>query len=137
MLAQARRALDHLSANYLSTRANAHWVMGYAHFVRKDYAAARQAFSDGIALGQAGNAIFSTLLATTGLGNVQEVDNQLHPGCRDFSASPAMGRRSAAADRLRRAPGPGATELRVERPRRRADAWRTKPAPGAPVRSRD
>ncbi|BCX04342.1 MAG: helix-turn-helix transcriptional regulator [Candidatus Roseilinea sp.] len=84
MIAQARRALDYLSDDYLSTRANAHWTMGYAHFLRKDYAASRRAFSDGIALGQAGNAIFSTLLATTGLGNVQEVDNQLHQAADTF-----------------------------------------------------
>lgn len=84
MLEQARRALDYLSADYLSTRANAHWTMGYAHFLCKDYAASRQAFSDGIALGQAGNAIFSTLLATTGLGNVQEVDNQLHQAAETY-----------------------------------------------------
>ncbi len=84
MLEQARRALDYLSANYLSTRANAHWTMGYAHFLRKDYAASRQAFSDGIALGQAGNAIFSTILATTGLANVQEADNQLHQAAETF-----------------------------------------------------
>lgn len=84
MIAQARRALDHLSAGYPSTRANAHWTMGYAHFLRKDYAAARRAYSDGIALGQAGNAIFSTLLATTGLGNVQEVDNQLHQAAETY-----------------------------------------------------
>ena len=78
MLAQARRALEYLHPDNLSTRANAYWVMGYAHFLHKDYAASREAFTEGIALGQAAGAAFSTILATIGLANVQQVDNQLH-----------------------------------------------------------
>jgi LuxR family maltose regulon positive regulatory protein len=78
MLEQSRRALDYLDASYPSTRANALWVMGYAHFMRKDFAASRQAFTDAITLGQSAGATFSTLLATTGLANVQEAENQLH-----------------------------------------------------------
>jgi LuxR family maltose regulon positive regulatory protein len=78
MLEQSRRALDHLDASYPSTRANALWVMGYAHFIRKDFADSRQAFTYAIALGQSAGATFSTILAATGLANVQEVENQLH-----------------------------------------------------------
>jgi LuxR family maltose regulon positive regulatory protein len=84
MLAQSQRALEFLHPDSLSTRANVYWVMGYAHFLRKDYAASRQGFTDAIALGQAAGAIFSTILAITGLGNVQEVDNQLHLAAQTY-----------------------------------------------------
>ena len=84
MLAQARRALDYLHPNNLSTRANAYWAMGYAHFHLKDYVASRQAYTEAIALGQASGAVFPSVLAIIGLGNVQAVDNQLQLAAQTF-----------------------------------------------------
>lgn len=84
MLAQSRRALEFLGDEDPSRRANAHWVMGYAHFLGKDYAASRQAFTDAISLSQASGAVFSAILATTGLGNVQEAENQLHQAAETY-----------------------------------------------------
>lgn len=84
MLEQAHRALEYLDPDILPLRANAQWVIGYAHFLRKDYVASRQAFTEAIALGQAAGAVFATILAVTGLGNVQEVDNQLHLAAQTY-----------------------------------------------------
>jgi LuxR family maltose regulon positive regulatory protein len=84
MLAQAQRALEYLHPARLSTRANALWAMGYAHFMRKDYAASRNAFSDSIALSERAGDTFALILATTGLGSVQEVQNQLHAAAETY-----------------------------------------------------
>jgi len=78
MLAQSRRALEYLSPDNLATRANAHWTLGYAYILQGDRAAARQALTEAISLSQASGNIFTTILATVGLGNVQEIENQLH-----------------------------------------------------------
>jgi len=77
MLAQSRRALEYLHPNNLSSRATAHWTLGFAHLLQGDRAAARRALTSAISLSQASGDIFTTILATIGLGNIQEVDNQL------------------------------------------------------------
>ncbi|HEU0000118.1 MAG TPA: LuxR C-terminal-related transcriptional regulator [Ktedonobacteraceae bacterium] len=77
MIAQSRRALDYLHPHNLFLRANAHWTLGIAYLYQGDRAAARQALTEAIALSQAAGSIFTTILATIGLGNVQEADNQL------------------------------------------------------------
>ncbi|HKP52896.1 MAG TPA: AAA family ATPase, partial [Chloroflexia bacterium] len=78
MLAQSRRALEHLHPNNRSMRANAHWTLGFAYFLQGDRVAARQALIEAISLSQAVGDIFTTILATIGLGVVQEADNELY-----------------------------------------------------------
>ncbi len=78
MLAQSRRALEHLPLNHLSLRATANWTQGYAYLLVGDRAAASGALTEAISLSQASGDIFTTILATVGLGNVQEADNQLY-----------------------------------------------------------
>jgi len=84
MLTQSRRALKYLSPNALFTRATAYWTQGYAHFLLGDRAAARQAFMEAISLSQASGAVFTAILATIGLGQVQEGDNQLHHAAETY-----------------------------------------------------
>lgn len=78
MLAQSRRALEYLHPNSLFSRANVNWTMGYAYLLQGDRAAARRALTEAISLSQVSGAIFTAILATIGLGNVQEADNQLY-----------------------------------------------------------
>lgn len=78
MLAQSRRALEYLHPNSLFSRANVNWTMGYAYLLQGDRTAARRAYTEAISLSQASGAIFTAILATIGLGNVQEADNQLY-----------------------------------------------------------
>jgi LuxR family maltose regulon positive regulatory protein len=78
MLAQSRRALEYLRPNNLSSRATAHWTLGFASFLQGDRAAAHRAYTEAIALSQASGDIFTTILATIGLGTTQEADNQLY-----------------------------------------------------------
>lgn len=77
MLAQGERALAYLYPNSLFNRATANWTRGYAFLLQGDRTAARQALTEAISFSQASGAIFTAILATIGLGNVQEADNQL------------------------------------------------------------
>jgi LuxR family maltose regulon positive regulatory protein len=77
MLAQSRRALEYLPPDSQPLRANAHWTMGFAYQLQGDRAAARESYMEAIALSQAARDIFTTILATIGLGNMQEAENQL------------------------------------------------------------
>jgi LuxR family maltose regulon positive regulatory protein len=78
MLAQSRRALEYLDPKNLSTRASANWTMGFAYALQGDRAAARHAFMESISLSQSAGAMFTLILATIGLANIQEVDNELY-----------------------------------------------------------
>ncbi len=84
MLAQSRRALEYLYPNNLSSRSSANWTLGCAYLLQGDRAAARQALTEAISLSQASGNIFTTILATIGLGNVQELENQLHPAAETY-----------------------------------------------------
>lgn len=77
MLAQSRRALEFLQPNNLTTRANANWTMGVAYMHQGDRAAASASFTEAIRLNQRSGDVFTTILATMGLGNLQEAENQL------------------------------------------------------------
>src|SRR6266702_2099869 len=84
MLAQSRRALEYLHPNNLSSRSTAHWTLGFAYFLQGDRAAARRAYTEAISLSQASGDIFTTILATIGLGNIQEADNQLYQAAETY-----------------------------------------------------
>jgi LuxR family maltose regulon positive regulatory protein len=78
MLAQSRRALEYLHPKHRTLRANANWTMGFAYLLQGDRASARQALTEAISLSQAVGDIFTTILATIGLGQVEEIENQLY-----------------------------------------------------------
>ncbi len=78
MLDQSRRALEYLDPNNLASRTTAHWTLGVASFLQGDRARARRAYTEAIALSQAAGESFTTILATIGLGNIQEADTQLY-----------------------------------------------------------
>jgi LuxR family maltose regulon positive regulatory protein len=77
MLTQSRRAQEYLSPDNVVGRSSALWTLGYAYYLQGNRAAAGQAYTEAIVLSQASGAIFTTILATIGLGNVQEAENQL------------------------------------------------------------
>jgi len=84
MLTQSRRALNFLHPNNLTTRANANWTLGVAYMFQGDRVAARQAYAEAISLSQKAGATFTSILATIGLGNVQEADNELHQAAETY-----------------------------------------------------
>ncbi|HET9905567.1 MAG TPA: LuxR C-terminal-related transcriptional regulator [Anaerolineales bacterium] len=84
MLTQSSRALEYLSPGALFNRATANWVLGFAQFLLGNRLAARQAFTEGIALSQKSAAMFPMILATIGLGNIQEADNELYQAAETY-----------------------------------------------------
>jgi LuxR family maltose regulon positive regulatory protein len=78
MLTQARHALEHLQPDSLISRASANWTLGHAYLLQGERVAASQAFTAAISISQAAGDAFTTILATIGLGNVQERENLLY-----------------------------------------------------------
>ncbi len=78
IIAQSRRALEHLHPDNLLLRTATTWSLGYAYQLQGDRAAASQAHTEVIAISKSlGNSVY-TVAATTNLGQIQEADNQLH-----------------------------------------------------------
>jgi LuxR family maltose regulon positive regulatory protein len=77
IIAQSRRALEYLHPNNLPLRTVATWTLGYAYQLQGDRPAASRAYTEAIAISEASGNSFTTILATGGLGQLQEADNQL------------------------------------------------------------
>lgn len=78
IMAQSRRALEHLHPHNLPLRTAATWTLGYACQLQGDRAAASRAYGEVIASGKSfGDSIY-TIAAMVSLGQVQETNNQLH-----------------------------------------------------------
>jgi LuxR family maltose regulon positive regulatory protein len=81
---QSRRALEYLHPNNLAFRTSTMWKLGYAYYLQGDRVAAGRAYTEVVSIGQAtGNVIF-TLMATIGLGVLQETGNQLHLAAQTY-----------------------------------------------------
>jgi LuxR family maltose regulon positive regulatory protein len=82
---QARRALEYLHPNNLPFRSRAIWTLGFAYQLQGDRAAARQVYTE--AIRQASGNTYYTALATTGLGQIQESENQLYQAAETYRRS--------------------------------------------------
>ena len=87
MIDQAHRALEYLRPDNLSSRGRALRTLGFAYQLQGDRAAARQAYTEVKAIRQAFGDIHLTVSATTGLGNVQESENQLYQAAETYRCS--------------------------------------------------
>jgi LuxR family maltose regulon positive regulatory protein len=77
IIAQSRRALEHLHPDNLPLRTASTWTLGHAHQLRGDRDAARQAYDEVISTGESfGDSVY-TIAATINLGQLQEADNRL------------------------------------------------------------
>jgi LuxR family maltose regulon positive regulatory protein len=84
ILVQAHRALEYLPPDNLTFRFTAMWTMAVAYLYQGDRAAATQAYTEAISISQASGDTWSTILATSGLGQVQELENQLHAAAETY-----------------------------------------------------
>ncbi len=87
MINQAHRALEYLRPDNLPFRGRALRTLGFAYQLQGDRAAARQAYAEARDIRQAFGDIHITVSATTGLGNVQESENQLHQAAETYRCS--------------------------------------------------
>jgi LuxR family maltose regulon positive regulatory protein len=77
VIAQSRRALEYLHPDNLPFRTSTAWKLGTAYQHQGDRAAASRAYREAISTSQASGNTFFAILATIGLGQVQEAGNQL------------------------------------------------------------
>jgi LuxR family maltose regulon positive regulatory protein len=84
IIAQSRRALEYLHPDNLPFRFTAIWTLAFAYLLQGDRVAAGRAYSEALSISQASGDIFSTILATSGLGQVQELENQLYPAAETY-----------------------------------------------------
>jgi len=87
IIAQSRRALEYLHPNNLAFRTSTAWKLGFAYHLQGDRAAASRAYTEVISIGQASGNIIFTIMATIGLGGLQEADNQLHLAAQTYRRS--------------------------------------------------
>ena len=80
----SRRALEYLPLDNLPSRFRASWALAFAYHFRGERAAARRACAEALSIAEASGNILDAVLATTLLGQVQELENQLHTADETF-----------------------------------------------------
>jgi LuxR family maltose regulon positive regulatory protein len=77
IIAQSRRALEHLHPDNLPVRTATTWTLGHAHQLQGNRTAASRAYAEVISTGESfGDSVY-TIAATINLGQLQEADNRL------------------------------------------------------------
>jgi len=84
IISESIRALEFLHPDNLAVRTATIWKMGIAYQIQGDRAAASQAYSEAISISQASGNNIINISATTGLGSVQESDNQLYLAAQTY-----------------------------------------------------
>lgn len=84
MIREAQCALEYLHRDNLPFRFTANWALATALMFKGDRAAAAEACQEGIAISQKSGDIFSKILAISTLGELQELDNQLHQAAETY-----------------------------------------------------
>jgi LuxR family maltose regulon positive regulatory protein len=85
IIAEARRAMDLLAPDNLYIRTVVTRSLAIAHQFRGERAEARASYQEAITMSNASDNTFVNVLATTGLGIIQESDNQLHQAVESYS----------------------------------------------------
>jgi len=78
IIVQARRALEYLLPEDLRFRFTANWALSAGHYLRGDRVAASQFLTQALAINPTSRSMFSTILATIQLAQLQEQENQLY-----------------------------------------------------------
>ena len=84
ILTQSRRALEYLHHDNLPVRTTARWTLGYAYQLQGDRAAAGRTYIETTPISLASGNIMMTIAMTTSLGQVQELENQLHLAVENY-----------------------------------------------------
>ena len=84
MLTQARLALECLYPENHTFLFTANWAFASANLLLGNRPAAAKACQQALTLSQKSGSIFSRMLATTILGNIQKMDNQLHQAAETY-----------------------------------------------------
>ncbi len=77
IMTQSFVALEHLHPHNLPVRAATTWTLGVAYQLQANRAAARRAYTEALSISKRIGHIMITLMASLGIGEIQESDNQL------------------------------------------------------------
>lgn len=84
IIAESRRALKYLHPDNLPVRTATTWTLGYAYQLQGDRAAAGKAYTEALSISQMIGHVIITIMATLGLGNIQEAENQLEVAAETY-----------------------------------------------------
>ncbi|MHB9115607.1 MAG: LuxR C-terminal-related transcriptional regulator [Thermoleophilia bacterium] len=81
---QSRRALEYLPPDNLPSRFRASWALAFAYHFRGERAEAGRACAEALSIAEASGNVLSVILATTLLGQIQELDTRLQSAAKTF-----------------------------------------------------
>ncbi len=84
IIAQSHRALEFLHPDNLAVRTATTWTLGFAYQLQGNRPAASQAYSEAIASSEAIGHFIINIAARTGLGTIQEAENQLYLAAKTY-----------------------------------------------------
>jgi LuxR family transcriptional regulator, maltose regulon positive regulatory protein len=84
IIAEARRALEYLHPDNLPVRTATAWSLGYAYQLQGDRAKANKAYTEALSNSQRIGHVMITILASLGLGKIQEEETQLHVAAETY-----------------------------------------------------
>jgi LuxR family maltose regulon positive regulatory protein len=84
---QACRALEYLPSDSLVSRFRACWSLAYAYHFRGERAAAARACAEALSIAEASGNILDAIIATLLMGQIQQLENQLHLAFETFQRS--------------------------------------------------
>jgi LuxR family maltose regulon positive regulatory protein len=84
IVTQSQRALEYLSPHNLPVRTATTWSLGFARLQQGDRTAARLAFTEACATSTAIGHFIMTIMCYAGLGELDELDNQLLPAIQNY-----------------------------------------------------
>ena len=87
MIAHSDDALARLHPENVAIRIASHWTRGYAYQLQGNHQLARHAYEDVLRLGQSDNKSFYAIVATVSLGQLEELDNQLHQASESYQSA--------------------------------------------------
>ncbi|WP_129677063.1 LuxR C-terminal-related transcriptional regulator [Candidatus Chloroploca sp. Khr17] len=90
IMVQAHRALVYLHPHNLPVRTAVTWALGYARYLQGDRVAAAQAYHEALAASEPLGHFIITLMATMGLGDLQEGANRLHLAAEHYRRALAL-----------------------------------------------
>jgi LuxR family maltose regulon positive regulatory protein len=87
ILAQASRALEYLHPGNLSSRFRVNVALANAYEFQGEHAALGRAYAEALSIAQASGNVLHIGVATIGIGQAQEIANQLHPAAESYRSA--------------------------------------------------
>lgn len=87
MISHSNDALERLHPENLPIRIASHWTRGYAYQLQGNHQQARDAYEDVLQFSESGDSSIYVIAATISLGQLQELDNQLHQASESYQSA--------------------------------------------------